>query len=412
MSSSYSQSSPGSQYGQVIERTWNASGVMTTDTKTDRTIKWVDSATKGLNPNWRSDIIRGVSATTSLVGERYYIDQWTPGEVQASRPAGTTRKAAAVGMLMTHHTHLPADPTALDISVADNVAKMRFVSDLQSAQTLMQGMVSAGEIGRTLRMLRRPALALRKGFDDYFKSVKKRTSRAPKRSWGNIAGASWLEASFGWGQLFRDVRSANDALGRIRESNYTRVPLKGYGENGSSTSSKIGYANGGIQTVAFIDDIRHVGVIYRGATKCVPVSPSLMPARTFGFSLEEFVPTIWELIPYSFLVDYFTNIGNVIQGWSWQRSGLAWSQRTYRKSRTLATVVHPNRDQYYPKSGTSTTEYRLNFSKPSISRVTRTSVDRQNYTGAFIPNVTFELPVGNKIQKLLNVAGLLAIRRL
>lgn len=31
-----------------------------------------------------------------------------------------------------------------------------------------------------------------------------------------------------------------------------------------------------------------------------------------GLTIQEFVPTVWELIPYSFVVDYFTNIGDVV----------------------------------------------------------------------------------------------------
>ncbi len=52
---------------------------------------------------------------------------------------------------------------------------------------------------------------------------------------------------------------------------------------------------------------------------------SIPPFRqNFGLTLDEFIPTVWELIPYSFLVDYVTNIGAIIDGYSLNKSGLKW----------------------------------------------------------------------------------------
>jgi len=36
----------------------------------------------------------------------------------------------------------------------------------------------------------------------------------------------------------------------------------------------------------------------------------------FGFQPSEFLPTAWELLPWSFLADYFSNIGDCLTAWS------------------------------------------------------------------------------------------------
>jgi hypothetical protein len=40
---------------------------------------------------------------------------------------------------------------------------------------------------------------------------------------------------------------------------------------------------------------------------------------------------LWELIPYSFLVDYFTNIGDILTSWSYRFIGLDWASQTVRR---------------------------------------------------------------------------------
>jgi len=43
--------------------------------------------------------------------------------------------------------------------------------------------------------------------------------------------------------------------------------------------------------------------------------------QVLGFNLEEFVPTIWEIIPFSFVVDYFANVGEML---SLHTTDLSW----------------------------------------------------------------------------------------
>lgn len=66
-----------------------------------------------------------------------------------------------------------------------------------------------------------------------------------------------------------------------------------------------------------------------------------------GFNWNEFLPTIWELIPYSFLIDYGTNIANVVCGWFTDTSGLGWCYRGTEQKVTEVISASPIRPAYH-----------------------------------------------------------------
>jgi hypothetical protein len=146
-------------------------------------------------------------------------------------------------------------------------------------------------------------------------------------------------------------------------------------------------------------------VIYRGAVRVEPKDPKEMDPALFGFSPEQFLPTAWELLPYSFLIDYFTNIGDIIYGWSTLTADLAWCNRTSRK--WFERTVICNSDLSFAK--TLIPDMTVVTGTPSKSVVTKTSVSRAEYNGTLIPDFTFELPSFGSL-RWLNIAALIASR--
>jgi hypothetical protein len=51
-------------------------------------------------------------------------------------------------------------------------------------------------------------------------------------------------------------------------------------------------------------------------------------SQELQLDLPHFLPTVWDLIPYSFVVDYFTNIGDYLSGLSLRFSDVSWGCKT------------------------------------------------------------------------------------
>jgi hypothetical protein len=127
-----------------------------------------------------------------------------------------------------------------------------------------------------------------------------------------------------------------------------------------------------------------------------------MESRLLGFDPSSFLPTVWELIPYSFLIDYFTNIGDVIEGWSQLGINLAWCNRTTKKSLVVKSSSFSNK--LISKQLTGLNYEAVSF-EPSLGVVEKSVVSRAQFNGVRNPGLIFRMPSFGS-QKWLNIAAL------
>jgi hypothetical protein len=136
-------------------------------------------------------------------------------------------------------------------------------------------------------------------------------------------------------------------------------------------------------------------VFYYGKIKCYPQNANNFLLEQFGVSVFDIVPAIWEAIPWSFFIDYFLNVQEMLDSMKFAQADLAWLSSTYRNARTVN--ASPWRITKYPPTSVYSSGgggYRL-----------ATRVRRQPEPTLPLPSWTFRIP-GMPSLKWLNIAAL------
>lgn len=246
--------------------------------------------------------------------------------------------------------------------IATNRAYEKFVGSIHETATLQLLLAERREaaammLNRVLT-LRKAWLALRTGrFKDFLKALDvppKRKHRGTVRVRAKQASAYWLEYWFGWSPFVSDIFTAVELL----DSPYPMV--------------KVSKVSGSTRTI--LEGLNHK---VEEMTRCkitadVSISnPMLYRASQFGIVNPALVA--WELVPFSFLVDWFIPVGNYLRSYT-DFVGLE-----------LRDPCHS-----YQVRGVSHYGYRLNRGGPVTTKANFTAFNR--FTGMPGPSITVTLP--------------------
>lgn len=380
---------------------WNYSG-----TPLYTTVICSDSHTGSRLRNYKRLIARGMNATTPASGslEEYRVTPATEFVYGATTNTGTDSHRKAFAYWDMGLSSLPALPPTSELGDARNQAQMRFYKQLDEVMTAFQGGTFLVELRETLKMIRSPAKSLRSRFDDYITTLKKGRRGSSKQKKRFLAD-TWLEYSFGWAPLVNDLDEAASYLERRQDQLAQElVPVLGLGKAEFVTfSTRQSQTNGALNIGATLRQYRRSTVVYAGAVSSRAAGSTLLTSASAGLSPRSFVPTLWEAAPWSFAIDYFSNVGDVISAWSNQNVGLSWGRHTeirdgytdvyYQQCRPDSALVRVFSHSFTPGSGYAR---RRTFVRQPISFVP-------------IPSFSFELPGFGT--KWLNIAALVDGRR-
>jgi hypothetical protein len=387
-------------------------------------------------PDWKERIRDGQDATTSLVGARYYAKKRKKGLLHYELGPN------AVAAMNHREGDLEWTPLATyteDVALEERVlneAKILFLRKALDITKEFQSGVFLGELREVLSMIVNPAKSFRKGIDDYVTDVRiKARKMAAGRKLSTLTldpcrsklknGAyvqscshlqemladTWLEFSFGAQPLVSDIEHAMAALSRYNnkfhhKSKIVRAFAKEINEKRAKPVKR---------TVGYLYYYSQMGTkleymeIFRGSVLCEPVSRLGMAADLAGFTLSDFLPSVYELIPYSWLLDYFTNIGAIITAYSNQNLRLAWTNKTsVRKCSNYPVGVHLDQSRLKTMQ-TAGLVGAVTFA-PHNWVSTYKLIERDSWGGGFIPTIGFQIP-GFGL-KWLNLAALATSRRL
>lgn len=401
---------------------WNSStdkyGPWTTNANT-KVGQWDESRFTNPDtiPAYRLLIARHLGATTTLSATRYDIlNGNSKGQIEFTgirRSNGEQIEGVKLSGVLAPVSILTNPGFGVhNLHYVNNLAVAGIAKKIYAAQNTLQGVVCFGELGETVRGIRGPLKALYKGFYTYLTICERRARKARRTTRGPettkrqaaqraIAG-TWLEFVFGWLPLVHDIEDATKALARIvtYRPPVEHVHFKCGGEQ-IGTPAKSSVAHG---AAIIVNSVVSKGIVINAHMygQCINRNGWNGAIQDLGFNWRNWVPSLWELIPYSFLADYFTNIGDIINAAAINRSLVAWLALG-NKTEEMVTLVDV--------SATFQSSTPLFLRSGSISpgkpvSVAKVSVIRSPYVGSLVPSLAFTIP-GLGMQ-WLNITALVA----
>jgi hypothetical protein len=339
-------------------------GPVTSHSADSSTLQWADTFVGIQNPRWRAEIKNLISATTPASGRKYnvsnpYADATIEFEIGSL--ATSNYRSRYQSYLGPPQRWIPSSGSLIPFNVDTNSlnhvtaqVNSKFVDRVKSAISSFQSGQDIIELHQTIESIIHPMKSLRAHVSTYFRDLKKIKDRfqkmrisPAKRSVGlsKALADTYLEWTFGWNPLSADIAAGIVDLSRERLSSAAvhasgKILYKGsdgrYPVNGTTA-----YLTGH-QVVTSEYSIRLKGSVDVYYSK----QPRLL--RELQLLPEDFVPTAWNVLPYSFVCDYFLNIGDIIDAASLPSAAVRWINRTTRD--TTSYVVGFSQDQDRIKS--------------------------------------------------------------
>lgn len=370
---------------------------------------------------WKTKIREGSSATTVYAATRNQIELIEPIKAELWTRQASNPNPLAVEYRFKCDGSYPVEPTELlshissVVTTADNMALIRVRAAVKAQQQHMSGFTFLGELRETIQGLRHPLDAFAKGLNEYTtllnkrkRGVREKTPARRRRALLDIASGTWLEASFGLMPLLSDAKDIAETLARYQYDSRHSV-VRGYGEQETAT-----FSEADVNIIGSLGAHRKVStrtkaiVVYRCGVKAAddlpPFGTYSRLAELAGFNLQDFVPSVYNVIPYSWLLDYFSNVGSVVEANLTSTANVSWINRSI--------IVQTNRVSRYvaQKDPTSVTQSLTKLSIGSDGLVHKSLKSFNRDAPTTIPFASFESFLPGKASQYVNMLAVLAQR--
>jgi hypothetical protein len=353
------------------------------------------------NPFWRSQVKAGSNATSPASGvrESFESDFMDFFQVlQSTTQSWVTSSTQLIGDGIPYGYPNAAFQSAPASTVTDvtNRAIRKFLDSCDTARSSIELGQDIGEIRETIRGIIHPLQTLREFTLTHLSNVLKRTKKLKaKHSLAKVAADSFLEYKFGWAPLAADIGQAYAGL----TNNKGHVDVQSV--NGSAYDTWPISQTAGISSVSAGNFIAQTDLIvtgsfsvrYKGGIRTSQANGRIGFMQMMQLDLPHFVPTIWDLLPYSWIADYFVNVGDILRALSFQTNNLAWGNLTIRTTNEYRYSTSMIDNYYSGPGGWRSIVRTASGGNPSVSRVNfqRTGISPDS----LVPSVQFSLPLGS-----------------
>jgi hypothetical protein len=296
---------------------------------------------------WRRAAAARVDAGSQYVRTHHQIEQ-EDGEIALvfhREDFAYKWDSLSSGHYQTGYNFIPPASNSTILNSLLGQCETDFLNKVYQTGTTFSGGTFLGELAEAVRSIRHPADALKKQIVNYVQRVsryRRNKGVASIRALNKAVAGTYLEATYGWIPLVHDIDDAAKAA--ARRLNYYPPSIRLFSSKTTSfTQTKdLGAVDDGGNLGFYYDhrESHDIQVKYFGGF--LTRSDFSGGMTDFGLGFRNFVPTVWNLIPYSFVADYFTNIGDVINGLSAATSQLWYCGRSYKYTRSR--VFNPTRE--------------------------------------------------------------------
>jgi hypothetical protein len=363
------------------------------------------------NPFWKDQCRLGINATTSLSARKFSLKQsyWSGYSIGTSyRNNGSVFRKWDYSGVVKPHIPLKYGFKAAPADVVTDVHNRciaKFISEVSSARS------SENLTGRSIKHFKHdvhsilhPMTGVQKKISDYLTSLE-------KVKYGKLKGASlysvitqaYLEFKFGVQPFAQDISDiVDDMVIRDRKRNPSE-PVRGSASHtyfGANEDSNVGsFADFGYMGVFQIAQNMQITSAYseqlKGAVRTginddgrigVIQDNKLLP--------EDWLPTAFSIMPYAWMVNYFTNIRDIIDAASFRFSDLVWGANS---TRDITTYVFQDIQMLQPDIEFGAVGLHSNFGYASTggnATVESKTITRYAITPAtLLPSFAFSIPV-------------------
>lgn len=272
----------------------------------------IESVSDNNNVGFRQARDQGCVVLSDLVLFRS-SRSFTPGNQSAGSSSGWT--GVMSGDMMSMLQYGPANQANMSVStISTNALFLKAMAKMNRADILMGE--NLAEIGQILSMIRSPFKTSLKLLGKMSKYRKLRLGKTTASAFKACSDA-WLEYRYGWKPILLDCQKIIEATHKKRESKEKRRLVARAGESVSNKGSGSwpcrinigGYRASEGSSSWSVSTRVSVGIVYD--VKNRTSSDDLM--KLLGMRPSDLIPTMWELVPYSFVVDWFSNVGDWLQ---------------------------------------------------------------------------------------------------